>query len=492
MNNAVASRKLSLVWINRLCRLALGFAFALAFGTGAGASTITLKWDPVTASDLAGYRVYYSTIATPPFTGLGAVQGSSPVDVATQTTATITGLDPGVPAYFAITAYNSAGAESPYSAIVAVPELIPPTVSLTSPATNAAASGTVSVSASAADNVGVTSVEFYVNGVLQATDTATPYLYSWNTAALPSGPYTLTAKAYDAAGNVGTSADVSVTVVNDVTPPTVTLVTPANGATVSGIPAVTANASDNVAVTKVEFYLDGALLSAGNVPPYSYSWDTSAVANGPHTLSAKAYDAAGNVGLSAGSAVTVCNDTVAPVITAFSMPSGASGLTVAVSSFTATDNTGVTGFLITESSTPPAAGAAGWSATAPTSFTFGGYGSRSAYAWAKDAAGNVSAGRLSTVAITQPDTTAPAVTILSPSAGSTVGSYVTISASATDNVAVTKMGIYVDNILKTTSKSSSISWSWYAGGFSKGAHVIKVNAYDAANNVGSKSITVYR
>jgi len=95
-------------------------------------------------------------------------------------------------------------------------------------------------------------------------------------------------------------------------------------------------------------------------------------------------------------------ETTAPVVTSFTMPSTSSSLTVAVTSFTATDNVGVTGYLITESSTTPTAGSAGWSATAPTSFTFSSSGTVTAYAWAKDAAGNVSSSVSASVNITTP------------------------------------------------------------------------------------------
>ena len=78
-----------------------------------------------------------------------------------------------------------------------------------------------------------------------------------------------------------------------------------------GAVSVTANASDNVGVTKVEIYLNGALQSTLTSAPYSFNWNTLAAANGAYTVSAKAYDAAGNVGQSANVAVTVFNDTVA-------------------------------------------------------------------------------------------------------------------------------------------------------------------------------------
>ena len=96
----------------------------------------------------------------------------------------------------------------------------------------------------------------------------------------------------------------------DTTPPTVSVTTPASGATVSSIVTVSATASDNVGVTSVQFTLDGANLGAAvTTSPYSISWDTTGDANGTHTLSAQARDAAGNVGNATGVSVTVSNST---------------------------------------------------------------------------------------------------------------------------------------------------------------------------------------
>ena len=272
------------------------------------ATTVGLQWDAVSDSSLAGYKVYYQAdTSSQPFSGAGAVQGSSPVDVHNQTTTTISGLDPAHAYYLAVTAYDASGLESGYSNIVYVPELVAPTVTVTSPANNATVSGTVTVTAGASDNVGVTKVEFYQNGVLRATDTNSPYTYSWDTSALTAGTYTLSAKAYDAAGNVGQSSTISVAVVKDTVAPTVAVTAPSANATVSGIVTVRASASDNVGVTKVEFYENGVLLSATNVAPYSCLWNTQTLANGSYTLTAKAYDASNNVKQSAGVAVTVSN-----------------------------------------------------------------------------------------------------------------------------------------------------------------------------------------
>jgi subtilisin family serine protease len=90
----------------------------------------------------------------------------------------------------------------------------PPSTSITAPASGATVSGTVTVSASASDNVGVSRVEFYAGSTLLGTDSAAPYEAAWNTTAVANGTYALTSRAFDAAGNAATSATVSVTVSN--------------------------------------------------------------------------------------------------------------------------------------------------------------------------------------------------------------------------------------------------------------------------------------
>jgi hypothetical protein len=116
-----------------------------------------------------------------------------------------------------------------------------PTVSITAPLNGATVSGTVSVTATASDNVGVTKVEFYLDGVLQSTDTTSPYSWSWDTTSATNASHTLTAKAYDAALNVGTSTAVSVTVNNVATGTDISgwTVTQANATVVYTIPAGT-------------------------------------------------------------------------------------------------------------------------------------------------------------------------------------------------------------------------------------------------------------
>jgi subtilisin family serine protease len=119
------------------------------------------------------------------------------------TTGVLSGIGSGSPNRLLYTLFGGGGGDT-----------TPPTTSITSPSNGATVSGTVTVSASASDNVGVTRVEFFVDGALAATDTTSPYSFSWNTTTVANGSHSLQSRAYDAAGNVGSSSVVSVNVSN--------------------------------------------------------------------------------------------------------------------------------------------------------------------------------------------------------------------------------------------------------------------------------------
>lgn len=102
---------------------------------------------------------------------------------------------------------------------------------------------------------------------------------------------------------------VGVTVSNaDAIAPTVSLTSPANGATVSGSAVnITATAADNLGVQKVRFWVDGTYLGYDQSAPYTMSWNTTTVTNGTHTLKVQSVDNAGNVSSYATVSVTVSN-----------------------------------------------------------------------------------------------------------------------------------------------------------------------------------------
>ena len=191
---------------------------------------------------------------------------------------------------------------------------IPPSVSITAPAAGANVAGAVNITATAADNVGVAGVQFVLDGVnLGAEDTTAPYSYNWNSATVANGSHTLAAIARDAAGNITSSSSVAVTAANDLTAPSVAVTAPAGGTSVAGLINVAALATDNIGVAGVQFMLDGLPLGAEDTtPPHAISWSTTTVANGLHSLSAVARDAAGNRTTSASVTLTVLNTVIPP------------------------------------------------------------------------------------------------------------------------------------------------------------------------------------
>lgn len=194
------------------------------------------------------------------------------------------------------------------SVTVTAPPNQPPTVSITSPASGATftAPATITIDATPADSDGtVGRVEFYRGAELIGSDTTAPYSATWSGA--PAGSYTLTAVAVDDDGASTTSAGVSVTVTAPPNqPPTVSISTPANGASYAAPATVTisASASDSDGtIARVDFYAGTQLLGSAAGSPYTFTW--SAVAAGTYSLTAIARDDAGATTSSAAVSITV-------------------------------------------------------------------------------------------------------------------------------------------------------------------------------------------
>jgi Big-like domain-containing protein/purple acid phosphatase-like protein len=114
-----------------------------------------------------------------------------------------------------VTARDAAGNSRPATLTVTLSDSTPPTVAVTAPAAGATVSGTATVSATASDNVGVAGVQFKMDGANLGVEVTTPpYATTWSSGMIADGAHVLTAVARDAAGNVKTSAGVTVTVAN--------------------------------------------------------------------------------------------------------------------------------------------------------------------------------------------------------------------------------------------------------------------------------------
>ena len=93
----------------------------------------------------------------------------------------------------------------------------------------------------------------------------------------------------------------------DITPPTVNLVTPTAAAKITHSTTLAAIAADNVGVTKVDFFVDNTAVGSATAAPYSVSWNSASSANGPHSFTAVASDAAGNKTVSPQVNATISN-----------------------------------------------------------------------------------------------------------------------------------------------------------------------------------------
>ena len=308
--------------------------------------------------------------------------------------------------YFGYGRVNAAGAVQTALGM-STSDVQAPEVAISSPGWNSTVNGQVPVNVDAIDNVGVSQVTLYANGQIVGSDSTAPYEFSWDSTRVANGYTTLTAYAYDAAGNTGISSGVMVNVDNqtavaDTTPPSVSILSPsASQTTVSGTASVTVSAVDDVGVAKVELYVNGRLVSTDQTAPYAFYWDTTKVADGSAILTAKAYDSSGNMGVS--SNVTVLVDNILDVA----------------------------------------------------------------------------------------DTTPPNVSIGSPIDGDTVSGTVSIQVNASDNVAVTGLSIFIDNSLACSSANTgALSCSWNTRKASSGGHTIKATATDAAGNSRATSVSV--
>src|SRR5258706_1899074 len=189
-----------------------------------------------------------------------------------------------------------------YRAVQAAQGVVNLSVAITAPANNAQVSGLVNVTTSVSSSNPIARFELYVDGALYATDAASPFAFGWDTTGL-IGQHTLFAKIFDSAGNNATSSTITAMVGStDTVPPDVQVTGVVNdGKSLS----ITASATDQQsAITKVEFYIDGKLKTTDTAAPWSTKINSKPLGAGSHSVQAKGYDSAGNVGISGSLTVT--------------------------------------------------------------------------------------------------------------------------------------------------------------------------------------------
>jgi hypothetical protein len=475
----------------------------------------------------------------------------------------------------------------------APPDTENPAAAISSPASGANVSGIVEVDVAATDNVAVTGVDLLVDDTVVASDGEEPFQFFVDSRTLSNGGHSLKARAFDAAGNTATSATVAITVTNaapDTQVPTASISSPADGSTVNDDTTVNVDASDNVAVTRVELWADGSLSSTDNTAPFGFTIGSLNLSTGTHTLQAKAYDAAGNTGSSSVIGVTVDRSTppVSDIVLYAADAPIRVGNWVVVNDTTAAGgkrlrNPNASGAkIVTASANPANYFEMTFNANAGQRYHLWMRGKADSNNYANDSVfvqfdGTVDSGgnpvyRMGTTSAAEynledcsgcgvanwgwqdngyagfgldlffgttgpqtlriqvredglsldqivlspstylttapgplkndttilpksgggsgppPDTTAPTTSITAPANGAQVSGTVTVTANASDNVGVAHVDLYVDNAVVATTIGAPYTFNWNTAGLS-GSHTLQTRAYDAANNVGTSATT---
>lgn len=248
----------------------------------------------------------------------------------------VSSADNGTVTYRAM-AFDAAGntAEATASVTVNIPvaDTVAPTLNV-NVVQNSPTSYTVN--ADAADDRGVTKVEFYADGKLVATDTTAPYSAALTYTKTDNGQHTVMVKAFDADGNVTTQSQTFTVNVDGTSPAVFLQATPAV-ITEPGEITVTATALDDQGVVRVEFFDNGVLVATDTTAPYTLVRSYTAADNGTHTLVARAFDAQGNVG-EASTTVTVNADAIKPTVSVSAQPNPLTLPGAATFNATATDD----------------------------------------------------------------------------------------------------------------------------------------------------------
>jgi subtilisin family serine protease len=369
-----------------------------------------------------------------------------------------------------------------YSAFVPPPDgggdTVAPTAAITAPAAGASIVGSTTLTADASDNVGVTRVDFVVDGIIAGSDTAAPYSLAFDSTTVGNGAHSLVARAFDAWGNIGTSATVNFTVNNpgfavydatlkapkcDTVGPRCDTGTLVKGRGTVGPEASAPNTINNSCAdgTSGSYQTDESLEGLK-----VFTSDGSDFAPGKTvTIQAKvwAYSSFSSDFLDLYYAADANNPTWTLIGT---LQPTAGGLQTLTATYTLPTGT-----------LQAIRGAFRYTGTAGSCGT-GSYDDRDDLVFAVGGTG---------------DTTAPTTALTAPTAGSTLTGTVTVTANASDNVGVSRVDFFAGATLIGSDTTSPYSVSWNTTGVANGAYALTSKAFDASGNSGtsaSVSVTV--
>jgi hypothetical protein len=173
-----------------------------------------------------------------------------------------------------------------------ITDVTPPTIFIANPTNNTTVSGTSTVTGNATDNINLSKIELFVNGILSDQTSVSPYSFSIDSTNLKGGSNSIDVKAYDTSSNIASSK--VIVNVGDTQPPTVSITSPSDGTKVSRKVLITVSATDDSGISKVEIFIDNALKTSITGTKYQYIWYTRSASLGDHIIMVKATDISGN------------------------------------------------------------------------------------------------------------------------------------------------------------------------------------------------------
>jgi chitodextrinase len=245
-------------------------------------TSITLGWDAATDNiAVSGYDVYRDDTLI--ISTVGTNYTDSGLDVDTSYTYRVRARD----------GSGNTSAQSVQLITRTLTDQIPPNTISAAPTSGGQTTTSIDLSwQPATDDVAVVSYNVYRDGTFVTNVAVTDYT---DTGLHYNRSYDYDVRALDAAGNESPASPVlTVATLPDSTAPTVNLTAPTDGQTTQLTFPISATASDDLELARVEFYADSALVATITAPPFSFNWNSYAVHNGARMITAKAIDASGN------------------------------------------------------------------------------------------------------------------------------------------------------------------------------------------------------
>ncbi len=381
-----------------------------------------------------------------------------------------------------------------------------PTVTITSPTSSGvytSAVGSLNLGGSASDSASGIGAVTWNNAATGSNGTATGTT-SWTISAinLSMGENTINVVANDGASNTGTGT-IKVTYSGNV--PTVTTSAATNVTATTATLNGTVNANGLSTSAWFQYGLSSGTYTGTTTTQAVSGSSTTSVGIAVSGLTAgKGYyyriAASSSAGTSYGSELSFSTPDSSAPTGSFTINSGATytGTTTVTLNLSATDDVMVSGYYVSQNSTTPSSSAGGWVAVSATttytgniSYTLSsGDGNKTVYVWYKDFAGNVSGASSGSITL---DTTAPTVTITSPTSDatySTSSSSISLGGSASDATSGVKTVTWSNNKGGSGTASGTASWTISTISLSAGDNVITVTATDNAGNATTDAITV--